>query len=326
MIDYIPFSITSREDFERTTLESSQKLKGREETIRGIRKELCQKHISSLPVDNIEMFAFQKGSDVQLYNYHHSNFSSIKRRHFMAEKNRWKLALPVTLIFILMSYFASSSRKFNFPVDPSSVFVSGAGFSGFWFSIGRLNAMSDIFEKKFYCYSAGCLAVVAALSESNIDELSDICFDVQSRWKQGVTKRHEVVTDFLNHFTQTPHVQRLLNNSHHLSKINVITAVRSGHHGIKSSVRTPTSLEDLYTMLLQTTWIPFATGEKLWHTSADGVQHMDGAFSAHDHPLCTETIKLPWSWKLRLNALNVNLGKDLVEEFWQEGIESGKTV
>jgi hypothetical protein len=204
------------------------------------------------------------------------------------------------------------------------VFVSGGGFSGFWFSIGRLQSVEDPASKEYYCYSAGCLAVVAALASCDVNQMADMCFGVQDRWNAGETKHHDVVRDFLNHFLETPNVKDLLTDQERLSKIHIITSVQDGWFGVKSAIRSPVTHDDLYEMLLQTTWIPFATGESLWETDTrDGQYHMDGIFSPQDHPVCAHNLGLPWTWDLRANALNVNLGLDKVKKFWNEGLAYG---
>ncbi len=228
-------------------------------------------------------------------------------------------------MLIMMVFLGYSPPTSSSVVGPNSVYVSGGGFSGFWFSIGRLQSIPNPASKTYYCYSAGCLAVVAALSNSTMDRMSDLCFGVQRRWQMGEIKQYDVVTDFLEHFLATPNMQQLLQDRELLSKVRVITAVRNGWYGLKSAIRSPTGHRDLYTMLLQTTWIPFATGERMWevNSSPDGEYHMDGIFSPHDHPVCAHKVGLPWHWDLRINALNVNLSPEQVAKFWNQGLAYG---
>ena len=254
-----------------------------------------------------------------------NRISLSERRSYLTEHKRRKSIWIAFAALLLVLYLGFPLSASNSAVDPDSVYVSGGGFSGFWFSIGRLQSVENPASKNYYCYSAGCLAVVAALSNSTLEQMSDLSFSVQKRWQTGETKHHGVVTDFLDNLVETPNVQRLLRNEELLAKIHIITAVKDGWYGLKSAIRSPTGLDDLYTMLLQTTWIPFATGEQIWEVngSPDGEHHMDGIFSSHDHPVCAHHVGLPWNWDLRVNALNVNLGADKVAKFWAEGLVYG---
>ena len=148
---------------------------------------------------------------------------------------------------------ASSSTK-------DTVCVSGGGFSGFWFTIGRLQSIRDPHEKDFYCYSAGCLSVVAALSNYTVDHMSDLAFGVQELWKNATLGQYEVVTDFVHklvpvetmdgHDSVPPAIPKDL-----LRNINIITTVRKGWMGLEASVRQAENLEELREMLIQTAWM-----------------------------------------------------------------------
>jgi hypothetical protein len=247
---------------------------------------------------------------------------SSRRASMKGHKTRKSSLVAAIGMALCLFFFASQSPPNLQEVDPNSVFVSGGGFSGFWFSIGRLQSIEDPASKEYYCYSAGCLAVVAALASCDVNQMADMCFGVQDRWNAGETKHHDVVRDFLDNFLETPNVKDLLNDQDKLAKIHIITSVRDGWFGVKSAIRSPATRDDLYEMLLQTTWIPFATGESLWDSS-NGEYHMDGIFSPKGHPICAHNLGLPWTWDLRANALNVNLGLDKVKKFWNEGLAYG---
>jgi len=51
-------------------------------------------------------------------------------------------------------------------LDSRSVYVPGGGFSGFWFILGHLFSISDPSDHVYYCYSSGCLGVLALLLDS----------------------------------------------------------------------------------------------------------------------------------------------------------------
>ncbi|KAI2501414.1 hypothetical protein MHU86_13081 [Fragilaria crotonensis] len=165
-----------------------------------------------------------------------------ERRACLTEHKRRKSSWVAIAALLIVIYLGHPSGS-NPSLDPNSVYVSGGGFTGFWFSIGRLQSVENPASKNYYCYSAGCLAVVAALSNSTLEQMSDLSFGVQKRWQTGETKHHGVVTDFLDKLVVTPNVQTLLRNEE-LAKIHIITAVKNGWYGLKSSIRSPTGADD----------------------------------------------------------------------------------
>ncbi len=214
------------------------------------------------------------------------------------------------------------------PIHPDSVYVPGAGFSGYWFTLGRLKSIPDPASKSYYCYSAGCLGVVATLADKSMQEMSDLAFDVQRKWKEGVLDRYDVVSHFVDGLLFDSSIKNttapIMSDANLLSKINVITTAKANPMGVRSVIRTPQSIDELRDMLLHTTWIPWATGNGLWVEDVlTGNHHMDGAFSATTHPRCSHHLGLPFMLDLFLNILNVNLGRDKVETYWNAGIELG---
>ena len=213
------------------------------------------------------------------------------------------------------------------PIHPDSVYVPGAGFSGYWFTLGRLKSIPDPASKSYYCYSAGCLGVVATLADKSMQEMSDLAFGVQRKWKEGALDRYDVVSHFVDGLLFDSGIKNatapIMSDANLLSKINVITSSKA-IMGVRSVIRTPQSIDELRDMLLHTTWIPWATGDGLWVEDVlTGNHHMDGAFSATTHPRCSHHLGLPFMLDLFLNILNVNLGRDKVEKYWNAGVLLG---
>lgn len=238
---------------------------------------------------------------------------------------RW-MALLVSGLFLSCVLLLANARR-PWVDDPQAVYAPGAGFSGFWFTLGRLQSIPDLSERSFYCFSAGCIGVVAALGNHSMEEIYEKAYDAQTKWKGGHISRHDIVEYFLNDLlygnplanaSSPPQIDASV-----LHKVNIITTARVGAFGLKTEIRTPTNLEELHEMLLQTTWIPFAVGSQLWHYGADGVAHMDGAFLAFTHPRCGTNLGLANDLDLILNILNVNLGRDKVEKLWNAGLSHG---
>ena len=206
------------------------------------------------------------------------------------------------------------------------IYVPGGGFSGFWFTFGRLQSIpkEDRLNHDYYCYSAGCLAVVAtAVMDRNMEDIYDIAHAVQQEWRSGTIDRYSVVRTFLDELLHgsMKNSSAIGNASFDLtglSKIHIITTTQHDWLGVKTDIRTATNMDDLHEMLLQTTWIPFAVGGSLWQNG-----HMDGAFTALYHPSCKREMGLaahPW---LLANVINVNLPRSGVESFWNLGLEHG---
>jgi hypothetical protein len=227
----------------------------------------------------------------------------------------------------------------------SSVCVDGGGFSGFWFTLGRLNSIpGDPLNRQYYCYSAGCLGVVAALANYTKDEMLEMAIDKQRRWRSGTLSRHDVVGAFLDDLIHGPNstssdggssssssnsklLERVAEDPRFLSSLHIITSHRPqkvegrrlGIPALQSSIRTPSSVQELREMLLQTTWIPFAVGSSLFYKD-----HMDGAFTIAQHPRCARRVGLDlFNVNLLMNAVNVNLASEMAEQFWMTGLNYG---
>jgi hypothetical protein len=171
-----------------------------------------------------------------------------------------------------------------------------------------------------------------------MEHLYDTASSIQRQWRTGEISRYAVVSAFVdqlllhdqtdptaaddsksnkNKTTLTP----LINRSDLLSRLHIETTVKAGWWGVTTSIRTPHNIEELRAMLIQTAFIPFATGNDLWLQD-----HMDGAFSLPHHPACEHYVGLSVGWDLMdllWNVINVNLSRDRVERFWNMGLEYG---
>ncbi|KAL3918989.1 MAG: hypothetical protein SGILL_003981 [Bacillariaceae sp.] len=282
---------------------------------------------------------------------------------------------------------AETSKSIEQP-QHDCIYVPGGGFSGFWFSLGRLQSLSakDMFQEKFVCYSAGCLGVVATLLQHMQAEMSiadmgthgsgssrsttasssppnnnndhsshlyNMARNIQVEWLNGDLHRYRIVESFVDGILESleamrdnddPAVQAYYQRFFDIVSSNLYITTTSvptekgddkalgGGASLKATLRQPSSIQDLKQMLLQTTWIPMATGSSFAHEG-----HLDGAFSALQHPSCARDVGLVvprqngQSWYSLLantaqlfgNALNVNLGKQAVEDLWQMGLEYG---
>ena len=233
------------------------------------------------------------------------------RTNHVTHKSTWNPgAFIVLCCALLMRVLWPPTTTMSPPTaGPDSIYVPGGGFSGFWFTMGRLQSIPNPDTKSFYCYSAGCLGVVAALSNYTVGELSDSAFGVQRRWRAGDIDRYHVVDEFVKGLLKEKPISVQC-----LSRIHIITADAK----LRPIVRQANSLLQLHEMLLQTTWIPFVLGNGFWKHG-----HMDGAFTVGPHPSCAHALHLPRMWDLFFNVVNVNLGEDMVRKFWKAGSEYG---
>lgn len=218
-------------------------------------------------------------------------------------------------------------------LDAKSVYVPGGGFSGFWFTLGRLFSISDPSDHVYYCYSAGCLGVAALLLNATYDHttttaaeplekrMMNLAFGLQKRWTDGEISRFDLVPGFVNGLIpQTYHDEEFVLSSSMLRNVNVITTSANG-----PVARRPRDVKHLSHLLIQTAWIPFVTGNNTFTEDPfSGQLHMDGAFSAHLHPKCQKELSLPDNLPdLYANVLNPNLSMDQVDNFFQAGLRYG---
>lgn len=242
----------------------------------------------------------------------------------------WHFLLVIfTLVFVhdFRTVYSMSRDSAN-PIQANDcIYVPGGGFSGFWYTLGRLQSIpkEERLDHDYYCYSAGCLAVVAsAILDRGMEDMYRMAQDVQNQWKTGEIDRYSVVRAFLDDMlketsnssqTATDVLEPPLSG---LSKIHIITTAQQDWLGMTTEIRTASNLQELHEMLLQTTWIPFAVGDSLWQNG-----HMDGAFSALYHPSCDRQMGLGMNPWLLANVINVNLPRSAVEMFWNLGLEHG---
>jgi hypothetical protein len=238
--------------------------------------------------------------------------------HTQQYSHGWVAVILVTLLFVY-SCFAST------PVvlidDPNSIYVPGGGFSGFWFTLGRLNSIEDPLNHRYYCYSAGCLGVATMLSRVSMEDAYGYAVGAQKHWQRGELSRYDVTESFIDAllYTENQTLRPVFADDRVLSSMRIITSERNSYMGVKAAIRTPTNHHELKDMLLQTAWIPFAISRDLWYS-----EHMDGAFTLHSHPRCQFQLGYDkWEWDLMINALNVNLGYNKVQQFWQRGLQLG---
>ena len=228
----------------------------------------------------------------QIYSEYSSSATTSSRTSWQTmRRHLWlatKLCFILCLVVLTKLALLSSSLDLDFDLrdNEESIYVPGVGFSGFWFSLGRMKSIPDPASKHYVCFSAGCLGSVAILNGFSVDEMACMAQSAQLAWKDGHINRYEVVSNFVdglvyrdfpagpgedvlgclerlglihndnydddgNVSNVTKMVTNLGNNAELLSRLHILTTTRS----MKASMRSPTNLLELREMLIQTTWM-----------------------------------------------------------------------
>lgn len=165
----------------------------------------------------------------------------------------------IALLVAVLSYRYTQRSAFDRIDNRDTIYVPGAGFSGFWFTLGRLHSIAQPERNDYYCFSAGCLGVVASLRNFTVEETLGIALNIQERWKTGQIKRHDVVGEFVDTLvdTESSTMSNLLSveESKVLDRMHIITSTKEKWFGMTTHIRSPRTRDELREMLLQTTWM-----------------------------------------------------------------------
>jgi len=188
----------------------------------------------------------------------------------------------------------------------------------------------------YECFSAGCLVVVATALDRSFEEVLGLAQNSQLLWQQGKLSRYDIVEHF---------VDGLLNNTCNinletcnysgngdrdaLSRIKIVTSslnLRDPRYGLFTyHSRSPLDIHQLKEMLLQTTWIPYATGNVFRLIDRKkGDYHIDGAFSATAHPRCSRKMGLPLSVEFIMSSLNPAIERSHAVHFYNLGLNANR--
>lgn len=83
------------------------------------------------------------------------------------------------------------------------IYIPGAGFSGFFYILGRLQALHNApadysSAHEYWCFSAGCLALVTSLLKLPVETAIEIALSSRDEWIKGKIGRYDVVEYFVN--------------------------------------------------------------------------------------------------------------------------------
>lgn len=80
------------------------------------------------------------------------------------------------ILFIIFSNFL----KLFIPEYTNCTMVNYGSYSGFWYYYRKLQKKYYL-DKNIFCYSAGCLAVVANIQHNNIHSINKIVKDLKKK-------------------------------------------------------------------------------------------------------------------------------------------------
>jgi hypothetical protein len=173
------------------------------------------------------------------------------------------------------------------------VMFRGGGFSGFWYFYNKTDNIRN--SDKIYCYSSGCLAVIASIPPNNKQYIYDTVLEMKHFYKNKTGKIYEIREKFIDNIINIPITDY---------NINIITSTYTG----KCIIEKPDTIDKLRQLLLDTTNIPIITS-KLGYTNIDGI------FCRLSHPMCKTTYSIPKTFRFIINIFNPFLTIDDVNYF-----------
>jgi len=201
-----------------------------------------------------------------------------------------------TILILLVALFISNNTN-----NSDCVYIRGGGFSGFWYYYGYLqnNNIANIGNKPIYCYSSGCVAYVASISNNNNNNFSyvyDFAHNLLIDYKNNIINSYELKEIYIDFIANS--ISNIENYN-----LNILTSNYLGQCTIKK----PASISELIVALDETTNIPIIT------TKLNFSKKIDGAGCITFINKCATIIELPYDYKIYRNILNINLSyKDII--------------
>jgi len=197
-----------------------------------------------------------------------------------------------TILILLVALFYSNTN------NSDCLYIRGGGFSGFWYyygylqnnKIANLANIANIANKPIYCYSSGCVAYVASISNNNFSYYYDFAHNLLIDYKNNIINSYELKEIYIDFIANT--ISNIENYN-----LNILTSNYLGQCTIKK----PASVSELIVALDETTNIPIIT------TKLNFSKKIDGAGCITFINKCATTIELPYDYKIYRNVFNINL-------------------
>ena len=196
-----------------------------------------------------------------------------------------------TILILLVALFYSNTN------NSDCLYIRGGGFSGFWYYYGYLQN-NNIANKPIYCYSSGCVAYVASISNNNFSYYYDFAHNLVIDYNNNIINSYELKEIYIDFIANT--ISNIENYN-----LNILTSNYLGQCTIKK----PASVSELIVALDETTNIPIIT------TKLDFNKKLDGAGCITFINKCATTIELPYDYKIYRNVFNINLSYEDVIYF-----------
>ena len=141
-------------------------------------------------------------------------------------------------------------------------------------------------------------------TNNHVDDIYSVAGSIQQRWANGTLHSYDIVESFIDELVANQaEIDRLL------PRLNILVTPVNDRF---VEMHRATSKEQLADLLIQTTHIPFVTGELRTPV-------LDGGFSRVLHPSCEKTVSVPGTLSSYIHTLNPGLGKPDVLKFWHAG-------
>jgi len=196
-----------------------------------------------------------------------------------------KIIINIYLLLIILIYL---NNYFYKKEDCISIGLGG-GYSGFWYFYGYFKR-NYLLDKKIYCYSSGCLAIIANIQHNNYNSLLSSVKKIKNKYDKNLIDRFEVKNRI---------IKELANKVTNINNydINILT---SNFYGYCNIVR-PKTNDELINALNMTSNIPYIT------TKLNLSLNIDGIFCLNKYPICSQRINEPFTPYFILNIFNPNL-------------------
>jgi hypothetical protein len=197
-----------------------------------------------------------------------------------------------TILILLVALFYSNTNTSD------CVYIRGGGFSGFWYYYGYLQKIK-LANKPIYCYSSGCVAYVASISNNNnFSYVYDFAYNLLIDYNNNIINSYELKEIYIDFIANS--ISNIENYN-----LNILTSNYLGQCTIKK----PASVSELIVALDETTNIPIITSKLNFSKKIDGA----GCITFINK--CATTIELPYDYKIYRNAFNINLSYEDVIYF-----------
>ena len=208
---------------------------------------------------------------------------SMSTKGYVSYENKTRQnSLKISLLYVVMilcAFLGVQVMNLNEIIEydinnDNSIYVPGYGFSGFWYTLGRVQSLENPESYNYYCYSAGCLAPVARFKNWSLEEVIHFAVSARKKWKGGIIDRYSVVNNFvsglldmdendetclINSTVDTPHCHSkvnkiMLSSPSWLSNLNILTTTKD-QGVVVHKIQKPKNIYELQQMLIQTTWM-----------------------------------------------------------------------